>query len=434
MQSWLGKNFGNNSNSRVRTERFYYGWVVVLALVIIGVISQGIRFSFGVFFESLESDFGLTRALTSEIFSVYMVFGSVFGIVGGWALDRYGPKVVVAVMGFFIGLSLLLTSQAGASWHLFITYSLLLAIGTGATYPLVMSTASRWFVKRRGLALGIASSGLSLGMMVMPPIAAWLIAHYGWQASYFIMALMAVFIIIPCTLLIRKAPSELIDLPPDERLAAKNAGSSKGQSHSEPRELSLLQLAKTRNFWLILLMSFLWASSAFIVLTHIVRHAIDLGITSMQAATILSLIGGMAVLGRLVVGRLSDSIGRKQGLVISTLVAAGAMLWLTQASNLWMLYLFAVLFGFAFGGGGPVTAALITEVFGLRRLGVLMGINSASWGIGAALGPAVAGYIFDISGSYLFAFLAGMVALLIVLPLIVLLRTPTTKTRDEAIW
>ena len=414
--------------SNQKTDRFYYGWVVVLALVIIGIISQGIRFSFGVFFESLESDFGLTRALTSEIFSVYMVFGSVFGIVGGWALDRYGPKVVVAVMGFFIGLSLLLTSQAGASWHLFITYSLLLAIGTGATYPLVMSTASRWFVKGRGLALGITSSGLSAGIMVMPPIAAWLITRYGWRASYFVMALMAVFVIIPCAFLLRKAPSKLIALPPDEKLEVKNAGSSKGQSHNEPRELSLLQLAKTRNLWLILLISFLWASSAFTVLTHIIRHAIDLGITSMQAATILSLIGGMAVLGRLVVGRLSDSIGRKQGFMISTLVAVGAMLWLTQVSNLWMLYLFAVLFGFAYGGSGPVMAALIADAFGLRRLGVLMGINSASWGVGAALGPAMAGYIFDISGSYLFAFLAGMVALLIVLPLIVLLRTPTTKT------
>lgn len=110
MLSWLTKDSSSSSNSKIGKERFYYGWVVLAACLIIVMIGYGIRFSFGVFFKSLEQDFGLTRALTSGVFSVYMLLGGVFAILGGWAADRYGAKIVGILMGFFISLSLSLTS------------------------------------------------------------------------------------------------------------------------------------------------------------------------------------------------------------------------------------------------------------------------------------------------------------------------------------
>ncbi|MCG6535120.1 MAG: MFS transporter, partial [Syntrophales bacterium LBB04] len=132
-------------------EKVFYGWVVVIASLIIGLAGFGIRYSFGVFFKSIEMEFGLSRAATSGIFSAHMVGSSISTVLGGWALDRYGPRKLTCLMGVFTGLSLLLASQATAPWHLYMSYSLLLALGTGPIFPVVNSTSSQWFNRRRGL-------------------------------------------------------------------------------------------------------------------------------------------------------------------------------------------------------------------------------------------------------------------------------------------
>ena len=137
MLSWLINNF-SSSNSTAEKGKLYYGWIVLLACFIIAVIGFGIQNSFGVFFKSLEVDFGLTRTLTSAIFSAFLLLCPVFGVLNGWILDHYGPRLIIILMGFFTGLSLLLTSWASAPWHLFASYSLLLAVGTGALFPVLM--------------------------------------------------------------------------------------------------------------------------------------------------------------------------------------------------------------------------------------------------------------------------------------------------------
>ena len=132
-----------------KLRRIYYGWVIVISVLIITAIILGMRHSFGVFFKSIESEFGLTRVTTSVISSVCMLLCAVFSIIGGWALDRYGPRITSSLMGLFLASSLLLTSQTGASWQLFINYSLLLAIGSGGAYSVYMATATRWFNRNR---------------------------------------------------------------------------------------------------------------------------------------------------------------------------------------------------------------------------------------------------------------------------------------------
>ena len=128
---------------------------MVANFFVIGIAIFGIRMSFGVFFKSLEAEFGLTRAATSGIFSVYMALGALFAMLGGWASDRYGPKIVIFIMGLCTGFGLLLTSQTNAPWQLFISYSLLLSVGS-ALFTVLTSTISRWFYKNRTIALGIA--------------------------------------------------------------------------------------------------------------------------------------------------------------------------------------------------------------------------------------------------------------------------------------
>ena len=178
---------------------------------------------------------------------------------------------------------------------------------------------------------------------------------------------------------------------------------------------------------------FLLSASAYAVLTHIVPHAIDLGISPIEAASMLSLIGIGTLLGRLLMGRISDSIGSKRGMLICALLMGAAMLWLVGSSGLWMLYIFTIAFGFGFGATAPLNAALIGECFGLRHVGLIMGAIEIGWELGAACGPPLAGYVFDVLGGYSHAFLAGSVASFVSSVLIQLIRLPKPQTSSQRV-
>ena len=414
-------------------DRLFYGWVVVIACLIIATVIYGINYSFGVFLKPLESEFGLTRGAISGVFSVYMLFGCVFGILGGWALDRYGPRVVALFMGLFTGLSLLLTSQTNAPWQLFITYGLLLPLGTGSTYMVIMATTSRWFDKKRGLALGIASSGAGLGTLLMAPFATYLIANVGWRMAYIVLGLIAWLVMIPLSRLLKRDPSEIGTLPDGIKSVSNETGTEelRREDNTQLAGLSLLQASKTGSFWLLGAIWLLYSFCYLLVLTHIVPHATDIGIPAMEAAVILSLMGGSNIAGRLLMGRISDSMGRKATAIICALLVVGAMVWLIRSQDLLMLYLFGIVCGFSFGGLDPAVTALVGDIFGLRSIGIIMSILNVAWGIGSAIGSAVGGFVFDASKNYSMAFLAGALAMLIVALLIVLIRRETEKTFES---
>ncbi len=404
-------------------EKIYYGWVVVGAFFIVGVILCGIQLSFGVFFESIESAFHLNRAETSAVSSVNMLLGGVCAFLAGWALDRYGPKIVVLLMGLFTGLSLLLTSQTDSLWQLFITYSLLLAMGTGALFVVPMSAASRWFDKKRGLALGITSSGGGLGIFIMAPFATYLISNFSWRTAYIVIGLIAWLIMIPLSRLLKRDPYEIGALPDGVKSDSNDMGEKEGGMRLSG--LSLPQVFRTRSFWLVILIWLLTASTMFLVMTHLVRHARDINFSPMEAAATLSLIGGISIAGRVLLATVSDRIGTKVTAIFCALLQAGAMVWLIWAQDLWMLYLFALVYGCAEGGMIPVMAALVSDTFGLGRIGVILGLLEISFGIGAAIGPTVGGLIFDARDSYSLAFLLGAAAMLVVTLLISLIRRET---------
>jgi MFS family permease len=159
-----------------------------------------------------------------------------------------------------------------------------------------------------------------------------------------------------------------------------------------------------------------------LVLTHIVPHATDLGFSAGEAATVLSLMGGMSIVGKVLMGKVSDSISRKTAAIACSLLQGGATIWLIWSQDLWMFYLFAAAFGFAYGGIVPVVAALTSDIFGLRNIGTIIGVLNVGWGLGAAIGPAIGGFIFDVRDSYFIAFLLGGTAMLIAAMLISLVR------------
>lgn len=407
------------SLSRIK-EKVFYGWVVVIAGLIIGLISFGIRYSFGVFFKSIETEFDLTRAATSGIFSVYMVLASVFSILGGWALDKYGPRRVTFLMGSFTGISLLLTSQASASWQLFISYSLLLSLGTGAIFVVVNSTVSRWFDQRRGFAVGITSSGGGAGVFFIAPFATYLISNFDWRTAFIVLGSIAWLVVASLSILLRKDPGD-IGLLPDG--AKPEAVEIKPQNNKPSTQgFSLLEASRTSNFWFLGLVWLLLSVNVHLILTHTIPHATDMGISSIDAAVILSVMGGAAILGRIAGGRVSDIIGRKTPAIICALLQAGTLIWLIWIQDLWMFYLFAIAFGFSWGGVGASLTVLVSDIFGMRSIGAIMGTVTAGWAIGAAIGPTMGGVVFDVSGNYFTAFATGAAIILIASLFLALIR------------
>ena len=406
-------------------DKLFYGWVVVAAFLVIGITLYGIHFSFGVFFKSIESEFGLTRAATSAILSVNVLLAGVCSFFAGWALDKYSPRLVVLLMGIFTGLSLVLTSQTNALWQIFITYSLLLAMGTGPLYVVPMSAVSRWFDRKRGLALGLASLGVGLGTVIMAPFATYLIANFDWHTAYLVIGLIAWLIVIPLSRLLKKDPREIGALPDGVKSYTEEAKSE--ESSFQPVDSSLLPVFRTRSFWLLVFIWFLFASNLFLVFTHLVPHVTDIGFSVVEAAVILSLMGGASIPGRLLMGIASDRLGRKLTATICALLMSGAMVWLLWAQDLRSLYLFALVFGFAHSGFGTSMGALIGDTFGLGNIGAIFGLLEVSFGIGAAIGSAIGGLIFDVSRNYSIAFSLGVVVMLVVTLLIVLIRRETDR-------
>lgn len=410
--------------------RLPHHWVIVGVLFVIMAVLMGTVSSFGVFFKSIQSEFDLTRAATSAIFSVSALFAPISGILGGWASDRFGPRVVLSVMGLLAGLGLLLASQAGAVWQLFATYSLL-AMGTGAIYVVMVATVSRWFDKNRGLAVGIAGAGGGLGILAVAPVATFLISEFDWQMAYLVLGLIVWLTVIPLSRLLRKSPYEIAALPdgagPESMDGQPPALNIEGRK-LQPSGLSVRGALKTRGFWLFM---FIWLFSAFCMMllgTHIVPHATDMGGSALEAAAILGLMSGATAAGMVLLGITADRLGRKKVAVVCALFGSAAMLWLVWAQDLWMFYVFAIVYGLVIGGFVSSFTPLLGDFFGLKRIGSILGVLEIGWAIGAVTGPVVGGIVFDVSNSYSSAFLAGAAALAVMALLIASIPRQTERS------
>lgn len=407
--------------SRIK-RKIFYGWVIVAVSIVVTTVLSSSRFSFGVFLESLESEFELTRAATSSMFSVYMVFSVIFTVLGGWALDKYGPRKVILVMGLFSGSSLVLTGFTDSLWQLYFTYSFLLAIGTAAIYTMIMATVSRWFHRRRGFALGIAGSGVGLGNVIIAPFATLLISNFGWRMAYIIMGIITFLIVVPTSRLQRDNPSDIGEMPDGKKPKTDKTELKNIEVSLELAGFTLLQALRTRNFWFMVIIMLFSSFSNMLILTHIVPNATDMRISSMEAATIISIMGGFQIISRLVMGRVSDITGGKAPGVISALLRVGALVGLIWARELWMFYLFAAVYGFSWGGMSIALMIQSVEAFGKSHIGAILGTMSAGFAVGAAIGPLVGGLVYDVNGNYTLAFLIGAALMLVATLLITLIR------------
>lgn len=409
-----------------RQRKLFYGWVIVIASFLIVLVAFAVQYSFGVFFKPLQDEFGWSRTLTSGAFSIYFIAHGLCAIPAGWATDRFGPKITVAIGGLLIGAGLVLTSHIHSLWQLYLFYGILVGAGMSTAWAPVMATASKWFAKNQGLALGIIAAGVGIGTMIMSPVATRFISMIGWRSSYFIMGFIAWVIIISASMFLAKDPGT-------KGLLAYGAVTATVESNRniEMPGIPLPQALRTRTLWLLFSMYLLCNICIQMVMAHVIRYAIDVGISSVIAATILSFIGGFSVVGRIAIGSLSDRVGRRKAFIMCTIVLLIAVLCLIQARDVWIFYLLGAIFGLFYGGFAPLFPALTGELLGIRHLGANFGMVLLGAAVGGTIGPILAGHIFDTTGSYLFAFASAAGCMLLAAILSLLLKPGFMNSRGR---
>ncbi|OGN89250.1 MAG: hypothetical protein A2158_00110 [Chloroflexi bacterium RBG_13_46_14] len=404
--------------SRVaKKPRFFYGYVVVAACFLVMVVMHGAFNSFGVFFTPLENEFNCTRAVLSGANSVAFIVMGVSAMLLGMLSDRFGPRLILTISGILFGAGYMLMSQVSTIWQIYFFLSLA-GIGLSAADIVPLATVVRWFVRKRGTLSGIMKVGTGLGMMTVPFISSLMIDAYGWSNSYLILGIAVLVAVVPLSQLVRRDPREMGLLPDGD---IKTADSNISMTEEG---LSFLQALKTRQLWMVCAFYMAIVYCGMTNLTHIVPYAEGLGITKTTAASLVSTYGAVSMGGRLVMGFLGDRLGHKRAMVICLIIAVVGMAWLQAADELWMLYLFAAVYGFSHGGFFTLISPLIAGLFGTRSQGSLLGIVIFSGTIGGSIGMTLSGYIFDVTRSYTIAFILllglvifGLVNMLLIKPI-----------------
>jgi len=306
----------------------------VAASFIIQAVSVGAMFTYGVFFKDFQADFGWSRAAISGASSLAFLTMGLVGVIAGKLNDRIGPKVIIVASGISLGIGYLLMSRLQALWQLYLIYGVLVGIGFSTHDVITLSTVARWFTRRRGMMSGIVKVGTGFGQLVVPLIATVLITAFGWRSAYLVIGAAALAAVLAVAQLMRRDPHQLGLLP-----YGHHHDSGSAASGSTEGSIDLKAATRTLQFWIICIAEFSAFFCLFTIIVHIVPHARDLGLPPATAAGVISTIGGVSMLGRLVMGSASDRIGGKRSLIACFVILLCSLVWLQVAASAWMLFL-----------------------------------------------------------------------------------------------
>ncbi len=377
------------------------GWTVVWASFAVLFVGFGVAYSFAAFFHSLRDEFDATRGDISLVFALTGFLYFALGAVSGPLADRVGPqRVILAGMGL-IALGLLLASAAQALWQIYLTYSLGVGVGVGLAYVPAVGAVQRWFIRRRGMASGLAVAGIGAGTLAVPLLSAASIELWGWRETYLLLAVFVCLVGLPAALLVEHSP-ERRGLQPDGEVLAEGARAT------VPVGTTLKQAIRSKPFLLLYLASFATSIGIFTPFAHLAPYARDQGFSDGFGALLVGLIGVGSTAGRLLLGGSADRVGRRFALG-ATFIAMGVALasWLA-ATEQWSLALFALFFGAAYGGFVALVPALTADYFGGRSMGAILGWLYTAAALGALLGPVLAGAVYDARDSYALPILLGV--------------------------
>jgi sugar phosphate permease len=400
----------------------FYGWVVLTIAFLSLVLGYAIRNTFSVFYPTIVEEFGWPRGNTALMFSVSIIVYGLAAPVAGSLVDRFGPRLILPVGSFIVGGSVALCGTATSPWHFYLFFGVMVAAGLSLIgWTPFTAILSNWFVKKRGLVFGILAAGFG-GSLVFASVAQYLISAFGWQAAYVIIGVSSIAIIAPlCGFLMFGRPQDK-GLRPDGLAPPLQEPRASGPPEASGRReatwvaaWTLRRAMKTYHFWLLFLIAFcLLGLVETIAIAHQVFFFRDVGYTPMLAANIYSVFGIAFVLGTLC-SFISDRLGRDKVFIPSCFISAVAVCLLfliKDASQPWMAFLFAVLFGLGIGVAAPVFFTTVADLFQGRHFGSIQGTVVLGFSLGGAVAPWLAGFIHDRTGSYFPTFLLLLISLL----------------------
>jgi MFS family permease len=383
--------------------RVYYGWYVVAAAFVVNFIGFGCVYTFSTFVASLQDDFSASRGSVSLVFSLagFLYFG--LGIVSGPLADRWGSRRLAVIGMLLMGLGMAAASAARSLIEVYVAYGLGVGLGVGCSYVPSIGAVQRWFVRRRGLASGLAVSGIGVGTLAMPPLAAIFINALGWREAYLALGGLAAVLGGGAALLIENDPHDYgLDLHGDQgRL---------GMQTKQGVGMSLREAIRSRRFIGLYAACLICSFGVFVPFVHLVPYARDHGIPQSSAVLLLALIGVGSTAGRFFLGGAADRVGRRLALLITYAGMAITLGMWAVSTGLWALGVFAFSYGVIYGGWVALLPALVADYFGGRNVTGIIGILFSSVAIGTLIGPAAAGFAFDMSHSYTLPILAGACA------------------------
>jgi len=400
-----------------RGRRVFYGlWVVAGCFVLLFLFAGAGFYSFSIFIKPLESEFGWSRSAISLAMSIYMLVHGIAGPFVGHATETHGPRKVMTLFALLAGGCFIGVSFVSSLWSFYLAYTLLSLGTTGIGFIPVSSVLARWFVRRRGTAIGSAMVGIAAGGLVMAPLVSLIISRFGWRAAFVLMGLLVWVLGLPVTLfLIKGSPAEL-GLRPDgdepgtgtapDPQAALAGASSGAEAGGAEAGWPLRAAIRTPTFFWIAAAFFLGPLAQMGMLQHQVPLIVEAGISQAMAASALGLTAGLGGFGKLCFGRISELVPFRFAIMLCFALQALAVLVLFHAESIAMVWVYVTLFGFAMGGVIVLLPLAVGHFFGLAAFGVIMGTLSLILAIGNASGALLSGLIYDFLGSYRYAMIA----------------------------
>jgi MFS family permease len=387
----------------------FRGWLVVAAAFSVLFFAYGLQFSYGVFVSGMAAELGWSRAATALPYSLYVFLYSALSAATGRATDRFGPRPVITIGAVLLGLGWGTSALVHQPWQLDLTLGLVAALGMSVAWVPCNATVSRWFTRRRGMAVAVASSGGSLGNLLVPALAAVMIASWGWRWSLGVIALVAASCMLCAARYMVRDPESVGQWPDGDAQAPPLTALGPGKT--------LAEVCWSEPFLLLIAIYFMTWVPVFVPFVHAAAFAEDLGLSKVAAASVISAIGIGGVVGRLGSGVVSDWVGRMPALLGVFVLQALAFVLFALAHGLATLWLAATVFGFSYGGGVTLLPPLCGDLFGRAHVAAIVGMIFAVAGAPAAIGPYVAGWLFDVTGSYSAAFLSSAAMNLVALAL-----------------
>lgn len=408
----------NDPTSRLARLPIYYGWVAVaIAFVTLGV-GVSVRTSFSLLYPPILDEFGWDRGTTAAAFSIGFISSTVFSPIVGVLMDRFGPRLVIPVGAVMVAAGLVLATYGTTPWHLYLTLGVLVVGGSVfVSYIGHSMFLPNWFVRRRGLAIGLAFAGVGVGAIVMFPWLQAYIAVSGWRAACIAMAVLMLVAVVPLNAALQRRRPEDIGLEPDGG-NGRRAGAG-GVPHSNivdrewaERDWTLKAAMATSRFWWCFVAYFAGLYVWYAVQVHQTKYLIDIGFSAVTAAYALGLVGLGGIAGQIGIGWLSDRIGREMAWTVS---AAGyvicylSLLALGVVPSTVLMYVMVLSQGLLGYGVASIYGAIPAELFQGPRFGTIFGVLTLGGAFGAGVGPWLTGYIHDQTGSYAIAFWIGVV-------------------------